>query len=71
MFDLTEKLTGFLLLLHNVLGMWVILLLLLQVAVLLACIYMRPIRTRRQFFKLVLILFAGLGICSMTVWLIL
>lgn len=40
-----------------------------NVVVVLIAIYMKPIRTWRQFFKILLYLFAAGVICYMTVWL--
>lgn len=56
---------------HNVIGFGFILLLLLQVFLVLAGMHLRDIRTHKQRIKLLLILFAVLIICSMTVWLLL
>ncbi|MCH2548153.1 MAG: hypothetical protein MK052_11165 [Alphaproteobacteria bacterium] len=54
---------------QNAISIVIVLALFSQVILVLVGIYMRPVRTKRQFFKLLLILFSVLLICSMTVWL--
>jgi hypothetical protein len=52
---------------HTAMGIAVILLLFLQVLFVLACFYIRPPRTRKQWCWVLLILFAVVAICSMTI----
>jgi O-antigen/teichoic acid export membrane protein len=53
---------------HSVIGVAIVALLLLQVGIVLVGFYMRPVRTRRQFWRVALILFAGLVICSIVIF---
>lgn len=55
---------------HTALAIGVLLLVGLQVGVVLCSLYMRPVRTWGQVLKLLLILFAALVICCITVWLL-
>lgn len=55
---------------HHLIGLWVLLALAVQVALLLVAFYMRPVRSARQLFSWLLILFAGVILCCMTVWLL-
>lgn len=54
---------------HQLVEFWVLLVLAVQVALLLVAFYVRPIRHPRQLVFWLLILFAGVILCCMTVWL--
>lgn len=56
---------------HTALGVAGLLFLFLQVAFVLACLYIRRPATPKQWAGMLLILFAVVAICSMTVWLLL
>lgn len=68
--SLIENMIALVLMGHNVIGAVFIVVLLAQVLIVLAGFYLRPVKTLRQFALLVLILFAVLGICSITIWLL-
>lgn len=55
---------------HGVLGIALVMIIAVQVLIVLCTLYMRPIRTVAQFIKFVLILFAALAVCSITVGLL-
>lgn len=55
--------------LYRLVELWVLLALAVQVLLLLAALYVRPIRHPRQLFLWLPILFAGVILCCMTVWL--
>ena len=56
---------------NNMIGIAVLLFVGVQVLLVLGSLYLRPVRTRAQFIKVMLILFAVGGFCSMTIWLLL
>lgn len=68
---LIDRLIELIFSLHQLVELWVLLVLAVQVALLLAAFYVRPVRTARQLFSWLLILFAGVILCCMTVWLFL
>ena len=68
--NIIEAITKALSAADNLYGIALIVFILLQVGIVLASLYLRPVRTMGQFFKLLLILFAALAICCMTVWLL-
>lgn len=55
---------------HTLIGIGLVLFIGLQITAVLCGMYMKPIRSPKQLLKLVLILFAGVAICCMTVWLL-
>lgn len=55
---------------HALIGIGVLLVVGVQITVVICGLYMRPVRSARQLFKLLLILFAALVLCSMTLWLL-
>lgn len=56
---------------HNLIGIGVVLVILVQVGVVMIGLYAAPIRSPRQLLRLLLILFAAIAVCCMTVWLLL
>lgn len=68
--SLVENMVALVLVGHNVIGAVLLLVLLAQTLLVLAGFYLRPVKTLRQFAIFLLILFAVLGICSITIWLL-
>jgi hypothetical protein len=55
---------------HALIGLGVLVVVGAQITVVMCGLYMRPQRNIKQLLKLLLILFAALVLCSMTLWLL-
>lgn len=67
---LIEAFIGTLTTTHALIGIGVLLIVGVQITVVMCGLYMRPQRNIKQLLKLLLILFAALVLCSMTLWLL-